>query len=584
MVRHYKRKTNRSSWSEKSIKKSLLDIKNRKMSVKAASMHYGIPRTTLIRHLKNNVSSPGKNKLGRFQVTFNPDVEKKLVEYLKDMQLRFFGLSRKALCSIAYDYAIANNIKAPFNKQKKAAGNDWLELFLKRNPELSLRQAEATSLSRAVGFNRPQVSRFFDLLKESLNFDKFTPDKIFNIDETGMSTVQKMSRVIAQKGIKQVGKISSAEKGKTVTVICAMNAIGAFIPPLFIFPRKRMVPSLMNDAPQGAVGYTSANGWTEGSIFLNWLIHFQRITNASLDNKVLVILDNHNSHIFLPAVDYAQNHGIVLLSIPPHTSHRLQPLDRSFFGPLKTYYSQEADKWLLNNPGRRISEYEICKLFNPAYIRAATMQNAVNGFRSCGIVPFNPEVFSDNDFAPSIATEIKEDNASSSVTNNITEKQQQADGAERSVAIIEIAPHQSNEQNVDQPCQSSKTLNANGQPEISFQELIPVPIAKLTKRKRKAARSELITSSPFKQSLVKKNKVKKKFTPYKRLQLTKINKKHTSKFNGKQQYFCIVCSGEYLEPLTEDWIQCCQCLRWCHESCTDYNSLGQFVCDLCRPK
>ena len=111
--------------------------------------------------------------------------------------------------------------------------------------------------------------------------------------------------------------------------------------------------------------------------------------------------------------------------------------------------------------------------------------------------------------------------ALSSVTNNITEKPQQADGAERSVAIIEIAPHQSNEQNVDQPCQSSKTLNANGQPEISFQELIPVLIAKLTKRKRKAARSELITSSPFKQSLVKKNKVKKKFTPYKRLQLTK---------------------------------------------------------------
>ena len=182
-----------------------------------------------------------------------------------------------------------------------------------------------------MGFNKPQVSRFFDLLKESLNFDKFTPDKIFNIDKTGMSTVEKMSRVIAQKGLKQVGKISSAEKGKTVIVICAMNTIGAFIPPLFIFPRKRMVPSLMNDAPQGAVGYKSTNSWMEGSIFLNWLIHFQRITNASLDNKVLVILDNHNTNIFLPAVDYAQNHGIVLLSIPPHSSHRLQPLDRLFF-------------------------------------------------------------------------------------------------------------------------------------------------------------------------------------------------------------------------------------------------------------
>ena len=79
------------------------------------------------------------------------------------------------------------------------------------------------------------------------------------------------------------------------------------------------------------------------------------------------------------------------------------------------------------------------------------------------------------------------------------------------MAIIEIAPDQSNKQNVDNHACHQK-LYADGQPEISCQELIPVPIAKLTKRKRKAARSELITSSLFKQSLVKKNKVKKKHT------------------------------------------------------------------------
>ena len=56
------------------------------MFVKAASMHYGMPRTTLIQHLKNNVSFPDKNKLGRFQVTFNPDVEKKMFEYLKALK------------------------------------------------------------------------------------------------------------------------------------------------------------------------------------------------------------------------------------------------------------------------------------------------------------------------------------------------------------------------------------------------------------------------------------------------------------------------------------------------------------------
>jgi len=44
-------------------------------------------------------------------------------------------------------------------------------------------------------------------------------------------------------------------------------------------------------------------------------------------------------------------------------------------------------------------------IFGAAYIRFATMQKAVSGFRATGIFPFNPDVYSDDDFAPSLATE-----------------------------------------------------------------------------------------------------------------------------------------------------------------------------------
>ena len=82
--------------------------------------------------------------------------------------------------------------------------------------------------------------------------------------------------------------------------------------------------------------------------------------------------------MYFPAINYARRHGIKFLTIPPHTSHRLQPLDRTFFGPLKTFYSQEADKWMVNHLGRRITEFEITKLFRAAYERAAAMQNSVS--------------------------------------------------------------------------------------------------------------------------------------------------------------------------------------------------------------
>ena len=66
-------------------------------------------------------------------------------------------------------------------------------------------------------------------------------------------------------------------------------------------------------------------------------------TRCTTECKVLVILDNHESHIFLCTIDEAKANGIVLLIIPPHTSHRLQPLDKTVFGPFKASYNLAMD-------------------------------------------------------------------------------------------------------------------------------------------------------------------------------------------------------------------------------------------------
>ncbi|KAH1022188.1 hypothetical protein HUJ04_011620 [Dendroctonus ponderosae] len=69
------------------------------------------------------------------------------------------------------------------------------------------------------------------------------------MDESGLTTVQKKSqKVYAAKGRKQVGALSSAERGQHVTIVCAMNAIGTYVPPALIFPRQRMTDQLMNDS------------------------------------------------------------------------------------------------------------------------------------------------------------------------------------------------------------------------------------------------------------------------------------------------------------------------------------------------
>lgn len=106
------------------------------------------------------------------------------------------------------------------------AGKAWTSSFRKRHPELTLRSPEATLLARAQGFNKVSVTKFFDLEKDRSK-TSYPPHRIFNIDETGFKTVQsKSSKILAQKGKKQVGAITSAERGILSTVVCLFVLYG----------------------------------------------------------------------------------------------------------------------------------------------------------------------------------------------------------------------------------------------------------------------------------------------------------------------------------------------------------------------
>ena len=49
---------------------------------------------------------------------------------------------------------------------REMAGTGWMTNFMKRNPVLSLRRPQATSLSRATSFNPVNVGKFFENLSK----------------------------------------------------------------------------------------------------------------------------------------------------------------------------------------------------------------------------------------------------------------------------------------------------------------------------------------------------------------------------------------------------------------------------------
>lgn len=79
---------------------------------------------------------------------------------------------------------------------------------------------------------------------------------------------------------------------------------------------------------------------------------------------------------------------MILLTNPPHSSHKLQPLDVSIFGPLQAYYNAAADSWLLRHPGTPMTIYNVAELLGQAFEKAMTPINIKSGFKENGYISF----------------------------------------------------------------------------------------------------------------------------------------------------------------------------------------------------
>ena len=67
----------------------------------------------------------------------------------------------------------------------------------------------------------------------------------------------------------------------------------------------------------------------------------------------------------------------------------MQPLNRTYFKSLESTFNTAADHWIVTNPGKRLCQYDIAVVFGSAFLRSATANKAVNGFRSCGLWPYD---------------------------------------------------------------------------------------------------------------------------------------------------------------------------------------------------
>jgi hypothetical protein len=271
-------------------------------------------------------------------------------------------------------------------------------------------------------------SLYFELVGRKITEYDIQPENIYNMDEKGflIGFLKKARRIFTKKAFDagRVKHVSQDGNREWITVIATICADGTSLSPGLIYQAVSgdIQDSWLQDYDpneHSCFFASSPTGWTNDDLGYAWLTTlFDRETKAKARQGRdwrLLIVDGHGSHINMRFIDYCHLHRILLAVYPPHSTHRLQPLDVSLFSPLATYYSQELNQFQLDSEGySRLTKRDFFRLFWVAYNKAFVEKNIQSGWEKTGLHPFQPEVVLDKFLPKEAAAEERPSSSESS--------------------------------------------------------------------------------------------------------------------------------------------------------------------------
>ena len=226
------------------------------------------------------------------------------------------------------------------------------------------------------------------------------------MDEKGflIGLLQKTRRIYTLSELRKGRLRGAGQDGNRewITLMAACCMDGTALPPAIIY---QAVSGNLQDTwldkfdPKEHCCFfaSSKTGWTNENLGYEWLTTvFDRATREKSRYKRdwrLLFVDGHNSHVNWRFVDWCIKNKVLVAVYPPHSTHRLQPLDVSLFSPLATYYSEELTNWMAKTAGlSTVTKRTFFELFWPAFQRAFVERNILSGWKETGLQPFNPDI------------------------------------------------------------------------------------------------------------------------------------------------------------------------------------------------
>ncbi|KAF6528230.1 hypothetical protein HZS61_008880 [Fusarium oxysporum f. sp. conglutinans] len=321
--------------------------------------------------------------------------EQDLVTYIRKLSLRGIPPTLSMIRNFAQDIA------------KIEVGKNWPYSFVQRHRnEIDCTWFDGFDIARRRADNASRYRAYFDLIREKIDKYDILPQNTYNMDEKGflLGVINRTKRVFDVNAKRQGKLLGASQDGNRswITFLACICQDMTSLPPFLIYQGK---PGQVQDTwltdfdpeHQSAFFSTSETGWTSHELGKEWLIGvFDRFTKAKARNGRdyrLLITDGHSSHINMDFLDWCDAHRIIVAVFPPHSTHRLQPLDVSLFGPLSTAYTNRLVQWTSKTQGLTgLSKREFWVLFWGALEASFTPENIASGWRRTGLKPFDPDV------------------------------------------------------------------------------------------------------------------------------------------------------------------------------------------------
>lgn len=175
---------------------------------------------------------------------------------------------------------------------------------------------------------------------------------VFNCDESGFDShcdAKSVRCLLPPDADPEEWNFPVKRNEKRVTLVGCISAAGASLPPLCVTSRKTIDDDVLR------AGYTtervayaySPTGYITASIFQSWVEHIfiphvehLRESTGLFEQEAFLIMDNCTAHHSPDLDELFANHGITVIPLVPHSSHKTQQLDLGIFGNVKQAQSR----------------------------------------------------------------------------------------------------------------------------------------------------------------------------------------------------------------------------------------------------